>query len=40
MRAAQQPGKTSRDAIQFHDRCVVCTAALADYLGVSSVGVS
>ena len=22
-----------RDAVQFHDRCIVCTAALADYLG-------
>ena len=28
MRASRQP-----DAIQFHDRCVVCTAALAAYLG-------
>ena len=24
-----------RDAIQFHDRCVVCTAGLAIYLGYS-----
>jgi len=31
MRAACQP-----DDIQFHDRCVVCTAALAVYLGYSS----
>ena len=22
------------DLVQFHDRCVVCTAALADYLGI------
>jgi predicted ATPase len=29
-RASHQP-----DAIQFHDRCVLCTAALADYLGYS-----
>ena len=28
IRAARQP-----DEIQFHDRCVVCTAALAVYLG-------
>lgn len=28
IRASHQP-----DAIQFHDRCVVCTAALAVYLG-------
>jgi predicted ATPase len=28
VRAAQQ-----LDEIQFHDRCAVCTAALADYLG-------
>ena len=28
IRSASQP-----DAIQFHDRCVVCTAALAVYLG-------
>ena len=31
MRTACQP-----DEIQFHDRCVVCTAALAVYLGYSS----
>jgi len=30
IRAARQP-----DEIQFHDRCVVCTAALAVYLGRS-----
>jgi predicted ATPase len=30
IRASYQP-----DAIQFHDRCVVCTAALAAYLGFS-----
>jgi predicted ATPase len=29
-RAAYQP-----DEVQFHDRCVVCTAALAAYLGYS-----
>jgi predicted ATPase len=28
IRASSQP-----DAVQFHDRCVVCTAALATYLG-------
>ena len=28
MRASYQP-----DAVQFHDRCAVCTAALATYLG-------
>jgi predicted ATPase len=28
LRASRQP-----DAVQFHDRCVVCTAALAAYLG-------
>ena len=28
MRASHQP-----DEVQFHDRCVVCTAALAIYLG-------
>ena len=28
IRASHQPG-----AVQFHDRCVVCTAALATYLG-------
>src|SRR6185437_12307233 len=28
IRAAYQP-----DEVQFHDRCVVCTAALAVYLG-------
>ena len=28
IRASYQP-----DAVQFHDRCVVCTAALATYLG-------
>ena len=28
IRASRQP-----DEIQFHDRCAVCTAALADYLG-------
>lgn len=28
IRASHQP-----DAVQFHDRCVVCTAALATYLG-------
>ena len=28
IRASRQP-----DAVQFHDRCVVCTAALATYLG-------
>ena len=31
MRTACQP-----DEIQFHDRCVVCTASLAVYLGYSS----
>ena len=30
IRASYQPGE-----LQFHDRCVVCTAALATYLGYS-----
>ncbi len=30
LRASHQP-----DQVQFHDRCVVCTAALATYLGYS-----
>ena len=35
IRASYQPGE-----LQFHDRCVVCTAALATYLGYSLPGVS
>ncbi len=33
IRASYRPNEIQADEIQFHDRCVVCTAALAIYLG-------
>src|ERR1700693_5279787 len=33
IRASYHPNEFHADEVQFHDRCVVCTAALAFHLG-------
>jgi len=33
IRVSYQPDEVQSDEVQFHDRCVVCTAALAIHLG-------